>query len=210
MFTIEHEVKQAGFRNRYVLEVRGTFVNAPGDAVIEMGGFVPHTDDNHLSDLMDTVKRLIAAYGASREATDDYFHIDGYEKWFAPSAFSESERAELPATVREHARDWLADPSGLPGARATFSTCQLYFYDQEGTKFTVAYSPSKMRQVSSSMIDSIGYDEKGKKLRIAFLKGGTYVYYNVQRDVYIEMMNADSIGRYFLQNVKPHYEFDKE
>lgn len=210
MFTVQNKVEKAKFEDRYVVEVTGTFVSSPGEAMLIMGGFVPNKDDVFLGDLLDTLERLVNVYKYGRQATDEYYHIPGYETWFAQSSLTKEEVSALPEAIQKYGVEWLADPTGLPGSRATFSSYQLYYYDGDGTKYEVAYTPEQMRQVSSSMINMIGYDAKAKKLRVVFLKGGTYVYSNVEADVYQEMVTSPSVGKYFHANIKPHYDFEKE
>jgi hypothetical protein len=68
-----------------------------------------------------------------------------------------------------------------------------------------------MRRVSvnSSNLASIGYDEQNEILEIEFNHGGVYQYYDVPTDVYDELMNASSQGKYFIANIKDNYNFKK-
>ena len=60
------------------------------------------------------------------------------------------------------------------------------------------------REVNSSGINSIGYDEETQILEIEF-RIGVYQYENVPEYVYIEMMNSDSIGEFFNEEIKHEY-----
>ena len=60
------------------------------------------------------------------------------------------------------------------------------------------------QEVSSSSIDSIGYDEENQILEIEF-RIGVYQYENVPEYVYIELMNSDSIGEFFNEDIKHEY-----
>lgn len=60
----------------------------------------------------------------------------------------------------------------------------------------------KRTNVSSSNLDSVGYDEDSQTLEIAFLNGGVYQYYEVPNEVYEGLMNASSHGKYFDKNIK--------
>lgn len=60
----------------------------------------------------------------------------------------------------------------------------------------------KRIEVESSNLKSVGYDEDNEILEIEFLNGGLYQYYHVPKSVYKGLMNADSHGKYFDQNVK--------
>jgi hypothetical protein len=68
----------------------------------------------------------------------------------------------------------------------------------------------EMNAVKSSNIDRIGYDEPSKTLAIEFRTGATYHYYEVPKDVYESLKNAESVGAYFAQNIKGSYAFHKE
>lgn len=61
------------------------------------------------------------------------------------------------------------------------------------------------KPVQSSNIDSIGYDKETEILEIEFNNRRVYQYFNVPINVYIELMNAPSHGKYFNQNIKNDY-----
>ncbi len=61
------------------------------------------------------------------------------------------------------------------------------------------------KNVISSDIKSIGYDETSCILEIEFNSVSVYQYYNVPRSVYIELMNATSHGKYFHRYIKDVY-----
>jgi len=67
----------------------------------------------------------------------------------------------------------------------------------------------KRQQVESSNLASIGYDSKNEILEIEFNHGGIYQYFDVPENVYQELMNAGSHGKYFVANIKDDYEFQK-
>ena len=60
---------------------------------------------------------------------------------------------------------------------------------------------------TSSMLSSISYSEVNKELIVVFNSGGMYIYMNVPLEIYEEMEKADSVGRYFLANIKGQYQF---
>ncbi|MFA5048586.1 MAG: KTSC domain-containing protein [Patescibacteria group bacterium] len=60
-------------------------------------------------------------------------------------------------------------------------------------------------QITSSIIDSIGYDAELQILEIQFKRGAIYQYFNVPFDVYKELMSAKSIGSYFMKNINKKY-----
>lgn len=56
--------------------------------------------------------------------------------------------------------------------------------------------------VDSSHLKSIGYEPESQTLTVEFHKGGIYHYHNVPPQKYEQLMNADSHGKYFLNNIK--------
>ena len=64
------------------------------------------------------------------------------------------------------------------------------------------------QQVSSSMINSIGYDNTNKELEIEFSSGNTATYYDVPIEVYLEFMETPSKGKFFHALIKDQYDYD--
>ena len=67
----------------------------------------------------------------------------------------------------------------------------------------------KRTAVESSNLASVGYDEKTKTLEIQFNHGGIYEYYNVEKSVYEELMNAESHGSYFMSMIRGAYNYSR-
>lgn len=67
----------------------------------------------------------------------------------------------------------------------------------------------EMKPVTSSNISAVGYDEESKTLRVVFVKGYTYDYKKVPERVFEEMMNAESVGKYFHANVRSDFDYHK-
>lgn len=63
--------------------------------------------------------------------------------------------------------------------------------------------------VSSSNIAAIGYDPDSNTLETEFNDGSIYQYFGVSALVYQELMDAPSHGKYFAQNIKNDYEYQK-
>jgi len=59
--------------------------------------------------------------------------------------------------------------------------------------------------VKSSDLVSVGYDPSVSVLEVEFKNGGIYQYTNVSKNVYKELMTADSIGRYFNSQIRDKY-----
>lgn len=60
----------------------------------------------------------------------------------------------------------------------------------------------EMIQVQSSNVEAIGYDAGHSELYVRFTSGDTYVYLNVDRSLYDDLLSAPSVGRYLNINVK--------
>lgn len=62
-------------------------------------------------------------------------------------------------------------------------------------------------EVVSRLIKAIGYDESTATLEVEFKTGDTYEYFMVRSEVHRQLMNADSIGGYYLENIRDKYPF---
>lgn len=63
--------------------------------------------------------------------------------------------------------------------------------------------------VKSSNVVAVGYDEKSKILEVEFKSGGVYGYRTVEKPVYESLIKAESIGRFFLREIKGKYPYAK-
>jgi len=69
----------------------------------------------------------------------------------------------------------------------------------------------EMKEVKSSNVSLVGYEDKSGTLRIMF-KGkfnGAYDYNNVTPDEYDDLMKSESIGKHLNQKIKPNHRCDK-
>ena len=62
-----------------------------------------------------------------------------------------------------------------------------------------------MFAVESSTILSIGYSKEKQELHIIFNGNHEYVYRDVPADLWEEFRKAESIGRFFAQNIKKKF-----
>lgn len=62
-----------------------------------------------------------------------------------------------------------------------------------------------MTIVSSSLIESVGYDKEGRKLFVKFHSGPSYIYEEVGPEAYQDLLAAPSVGRFFLKEIKGVY-----
>lgn len=67
----------------------------------------------------------------------------------------------------------------------------------------------KRENVESSNLASVGYDADNQILEIEFNHGGVYQYFDVPESIFEELMGADSHGRYFANNIKNEYQYQK-
>lgn len=63
-----------------------------------------------------------------------------------------------------------------------------------------------MNEVVSSQIQSVGYDIETETLYIQFKNGKIYSYKEVEAHVYQEMMNSESLGKYFNSTIRNFHE----
>jgi hypothetical protein len=71
----------------------------------------------------------------------------------------------------------------------------------------------KRKSVSSTTMNSVGYDSGKKLLEMQFSSGDVYQYFNVPYEVYERLMNAPSHGQYFNIHIKDagfHFEKSTE
>lgn len=66
-----------------------------------------------------------------------------------------------------------------------------------------------MPTINSSMVSEYEYNEAEKLLKLKFTKGGWYGYLDVPKEIVSEFASAESPGKFFLANIKNHYETEK-
>lgn len=64
-----------------------------------------------------------------------------------------------------------------------------------------------LETVESDVIHAIGYDPELQILEIIFNNGSIYQYRGVPRDVFDQIMRADSKGSYFQNNIRDEFEY---
>ncbi|HYO76516.1 MAG TPA: KTSC domain-containing protein [Thermoanaerobaculia bacterium] len=63
----------------------------------------------------------------------------------------------------------------------------------------------RRKQVDSSVVASIGYDEQRALLEIEFLTGKVYAYRDVPPAAHDALLAAESIGRHFNLEIRDRY-----
>ena len=62
-----------------------------------------------------------------------------------------------------------------------------------------------MTRIRSTSVVAVGYDEARHELSVKFVSGDTYVYAMVPPSVYRSLREAESVGRFVNQTIKPTY-----
>ena len=65
----------------------------------------------------------------------------------------------------------------------------------------------RLLPVESSSIDAVGYAPASKRLYVRFRSGYTYVYGEVAKSVFDDLLAADSKGRFLNQEIKGAYDY---
>jgi KTSC domain len=65
------------------------------------------------------------------------------------------------------------------------------------------------QRVKSSELRSIGYDESASLLEAEFQSGEIYQYFNVPAELVLQLLKADSVGRYFNARIRSKFKFSK-
>jgi hypothetical protein len=68
----------------------------------------------------------------------------------------------------------------------------------------------KLQRVQSSAIEAVGYDADRRWLEIRWVgQARVYRYYGVPAEVYQELREAESLGTYVNEQVKPRYLYEQ-
>lgn len=59
------------------------------------------------------------------------------------------------------------------------------------------------KPVESSNIESVGYDPDAKRLEVRFKGGQLWEYDDVDEATHADLLNADSVGKYFHAHIRP-------
>ena len=66
-----------------------------------------------------------------------------------------------------------------------------------------------LRTVNSSNLSRVGHDANENILIVEFKNGIMYQYNGVTEDVYSNLMNAPSVGKFFNMHIKNRYTYNK-
>ena len=74
-------------------------------------------------------------------------------------------------------------------------------FSDHGPVFKIIMN-DKMIEVKSANLAKVGYEDQEKVLKIQFKDGQEYWYFDVPRIVFDDMLKAESVGKFFVKNVK--------
>ncbi|MGH1394583.1 MAG: KTSC domain-containing protein [Trichormus sp.] len=77
------------------------------------------------------------------------------------------------------------------------------------TALPCASEPIAMLPVNSSMANAVGYCSEEQVLQLEFQNGAIYQYSGVEPETWQDLQSADSIGRFYNQNIKGQYDCDR-
>lgn len=63
--------------------------------------------------------------------------------------------------------------------------------------------------VTSSNITEVGFDPVSNILEVLFSDGGLYHYFNVPESIYTGLLAAPSAGRFFHEQIRKVFRFDR-
>lgn len=63
--------------------------------------------------------------------------------------------------------------------------------------------------VSSSNVESVGYEKDSETLEVEFKNGTLYQYFDVPQQIFDGLISADSVGGYLAQNIKGVYRYSR-
>ena len=63
----------------------------------------------------------------------------------------------------------------------------------------------EMKTVKSSNIAAVGYSEDKKELRVEFANTGVYQYRDIPKEVFDQMLVAQSVGSFFSKNIRNQF-----
>jgi hypothetical protein len=64
-------------------------------------------------------------------------------------------------------------------------------------------------ETDSSNVSAVAYDTPTKTLCVKFGSGGIYTYKGVANEIYVDLVHAESVGKYLNSVVKPNYPYER-
>ncbi len=66
-----------------------------------------------------------------------------------------------------------------------------------------------MTRVQSSVMTHVHYDEEAAELDVTFVSGEVYRYFGVPLATYVDLLDAESCGEFFNENIKEVFGYRK-
>jgi hypothetical protein len=63
--------------------------------------------------------------------------------------------------------------------------------------------------LDSRTLATAGYDDPSATMELEFVEGRVYRYFVVPRSVFDALLSADSIGRFFQENIRDVYPYER-
>ncbi|MFB2768721.1 KTSC domain-containing protein [Pelatocladus sp. BLCC-F211] len=104
----------------------------------------------------------------------------------------ELEFIEIPAPVEafeglQHLNEIVAEAKDLPSYEESIPMLPIY----------------------SSMATAVGYNDDKNILQVEFHNGAVYQYSDIDQDTWQDLQQADSIGKFFNENVRGKYQYER-
>lgn len=110
------------YRGKFVVTVTFMYGDADGSGSEEI--VFDKTQERELIDFLNFLGRCASAYPGGRGGSDEYDHIEGWDKWVNEETHDEA----LPWL------EWQADPT-YDGSTASFRGATVCWYNPEGVKY---------------------------------------------------------------------------
>jgi hypothetical protein len=141
-------------------------------------------------------KREMVPLEALYYEPDDLVLVPG---WTCPADWTIAQRQEFILADRAKRRP---PKSNTPRASANRT-----FSPERGHKaMATGLKAIDMSPVDSSMIKAIGHDPETSNLHVEFHGGAKYIYLGVPPEKHTALMQSESIGRHFNQNIRGAHE----
>jgi hypothetical protein len=103
----------------------------------------------------------------------------------------------LPVNVQGSPRTDTTAPKPPLALTRVHNQCRIAIFEHSALRpQPVKEVVMELIKVDSSMIYAMGYDEQQQVLEVIFKRTGVYRYHNVPKEVYQQLLDADSKGSY--------------
>ena len=136
--------------------------------------------------------------------SNDYDYFTQYNETCYLNPFLHSELLEKNLSVKINCFRELSD-----GLTSFFNTFKQKNFKSEKDIEDIRKEEMRYQRiaVSSSNINSVGYDEENQILEIEFQHGGIYQYFDVSKSEYDALLNAASHGKYFMKKFRSNFKY---